>query len=76
MFVSSAAYYDPCPHNPRLLLTLSLTLRSNCARRSLHIFAASTFAGLSSFGSASIDMTDIRIFSTLCMGDHRSDALS
>jgi hypothetical protein len=52
-------------HNPKLLLTPSLTLFSNSALCSLHIFAASTFAGLSSFGSASIDITLMRIFSTL-----------
>jgi hypothetical protein len=52
-------------HNPKLLLTPFLTLLSNSALSSLHIFAASTFAGLSSFGSASIDITLMRIFSTL-----------
>lgn len=52
-------------HNPKLLLTPLLTLLSNSALSSLHIFAASTFAGLSSFGSASIDITLMRIFSTL-----------
>ena len=63
-------------YRPSDRLTPSRTLFSNSGRRSLHIFAASTFAGLSSFGSANIDMTDIRIFSTLCMGDHLSEALS
>lgn len=65
-----------CTHRPNDLLTPSRTLLSNSGRRSRHIFAASTFAGLSSLGSANIDMTEIKIFSTLCMGDHLSDALS
>lgn len=38
--------------------------------------AASTFAGLSSFGSANMDMTEIRIVSTVCTGSHLSDAFS
>jgi len=63
-------------HSPSERLTPSLTFLSKSCRLSRHIFAASTLAGLSSFGSASIDMTDIRIFSTLWIGDQRSDALS
>lgn len=51
-------------YNPSDLLTLSRTLLSKSCRLSRHILAASTFAGLSSLGSASIDMTDISIFST------------
>lgn len=38
--------------------------------------AASTFAGLSSLGSASIEITEIRIVSTVCTGNHLSDAFS
>ena len=38
--------------------------------------AASTFAGDSSFGSASIEMTLIRIVSTVWTGSHRSEACS
>jgi hypothetical protein len=34
---------------------------------------ASTLAGLSQFGSANIDTTDRRIFSTDWTGDHRSE---
>ncbi len=63
-------------HNPRLRLTSARTLFSNSGRRSLHIRAASTFAGLSSFGSAIILMTEIKIFSTLCIGLQRSEACS
>ena len=77
---SSSSLLSPFPspqnHNPKLRLTPSLTLLSNSALLSLHIFAASTFAGLSSFGSASILITLIRIFSTLCIGLHLSDAFS
>ena len=66
----------PFHHNPRLLLTSARTLFSNSGRLSLHIRAASTFAGLSSFGSAIILMTEIRIFSTLWIGLQRSEACS
>lgn len=38
--------------------------------------AASTLAGDSSFGSASIEMTEIRIVSTVCTGSQRSEAFS
>ncbi len=68
--------HNPNTYNPKLLLTPSLTLLSYPPRSSLHIFAASTFAGLSSFGSASILITLIKIFSTLWIGLHRSDACS
>lgn len=37
---------------------------------------ASTFAGDWSFGSANMDITDINILSTVCMGNQRSDAFS
>jgi hypothetical protein len=52
-------------YSPKLFLTSALTLLSNSGLLSLHILAASTFAGLSSFGSAIMLMTLIRIFSTL-----------
>lgn len=64
------------PYNPKPFLTLSFTILSYSPLFSLHIRAASTFAGLSSFGSASMLMTEMRIFSTLWMGLHRSDACS
>jgi len=38
--------------------------------------AASTFAALSSLGSASIEITDMRIVSTVCTGSQRSEAFS
>jgi hypothetical protein len=53
------------PYNPKLFLTSALTLASKSGLLSLHILAASTFAGLSSFGSAIMLITLIRIFSTL-----------
>jgi uncharacterized membrane protein len=53
-----------------------LTLRSNSDLLSLHILAASTFAGLSSFGSAIMLITLIKIFSTLWIGLQRSEACS
>lgn len=62
--------------NPRPLLTPSLTTFSNSSLRSRHIFAASTFAGLSSFGSANILITLIRIISVDWIGLHLSLALS
>lgn len=63
-------------YKPSDCLTLSLTLLSYSWRWSRHILAASTLAGLSSFGSASRFMTDSRIFSTDWMGDQRSEACS
>jgi len=62
--------------SPNIRLHPSRTLRSYSGLCSLHIFAASTFAGLSSFGSASMLITEIKIFSTLWIGDHRSEACS
>lgn len=38
--------------------------------------AASIFAGLSMFGSANMETTEIKIFSTDCTGDQRSVLLS
>lgn len=64
------------PYSPSPFLTSSRTLFSYSGLRSLQIFAASTFAGLSSFGSASMLITEIKIFSTLWIGDHRSEACS
>ncbi len=69
-------YITSPPHSPNILRHPSLTLFSYSGLLSLHILAASTLAGLSSFGSANILMTEIRIFSTLWMGDHRSEACS
>lgn len=68
--------HHACRHSPKLLLTSALTLLSNSGFRSLHILAASTFAGLSSFGSAIMLITEMRIFSTDCIGLHRSEACS
>ncbi len=42
----------------------------------LHILAASIFAGLSAFGSASMEVTDRITFSMDCTGDHRSQLCS
>lgn len=64
------------PYRPNILRTPSLTCLSYSTLCSLHIFAASTFAGLSSFGSANMLITLIKIFSTLWIGDHRSEACS
>ena len=57
-------------------LTPSRTLFSYSDLRSRHILAASTLAGLSSLGSASMLMTEMRIFSTDWIGDQRSEACS
>uniref|UniRef100_A0A6M2E4X4 Uncharacterized protein n=1 Tax=Amblyomma tuberculatum TaxID=48802 RepID=A0A6M2E4X4_9ACAR len=43
-------------------------MRLNCCLSSRHILAASTLAPLSSLGSASMETTESRIFSTLCTG--------
>lgn len=74
MYTTSLVVSPESYHSPRLLLTSRLTLSSNSGLRSRHIFAASMFAGDSSFGSAIMLMTDIKIFSTLCMGLQRSEA--
>lgn len=64
------------PHSPRDFCTSCRATRWNCSRSSRHILDASTFAPLSSLGSANILTTDSRIFSTLCTGLHRSALLS
>ena len=56
----------------RLFLTDRHAFFLNACLSSRHILAASTFAGDSVLGSASMDMTLSRIFSMLCTGDHRS----
>jgi hypothetical protein len=62
-------------HSPS---TLSLTIFLHFLRKpfgsSRHSFAASTFAGLSSLGLLNMLMTDSRIVSGVCTGDHLSDA--
>ena len=60
--------------SPRLALTLALHFFLNSFGSSLHILAASTFAGLSSFGLLSILMTLNNIVSGVWTGDHRSEA--
>jgi hypothetical protein len=59
--------------SPRLSLTFFLHLLRNSFGSSLHNLAASTFAGLSSLGLLSIEMTDSNMVSGDCTGDHRSD---
>lgn len=56
----------------RLFLTDRQAFFLNAGLSSLHILAASTLAGDSVLGSASIDMTLRRIFSMLWTGDHLS----
>lgn len=58
--------------SPKLSLTHLLALRLNSLGSSLHNLAASTFAGLSSFGLDSMEITDSRIVSGVCTGDQRS----
>lgn len=60
--------------SPKLSLTHFLTLFLNSFGSSLHSLAASTLAGLSSFGLDSIEITDRRIVSGVCTGLQRSDA--
>lgn len=64
------------PQRPSIWRTPSRTFFSYSERRSRHILAASTLAGLSSLGSASMLMTEMRIFSTDWMGLQRSEACS
>ena len=56
----------------RLFLTERQDFFLNAGLSPRHILAASTFAGDSVLGSASMDMTLSRIFSMLCTGDQRS----
>ena len=56
--------------------TFSSAMCAKLSRSSRHILAASTFAGESALGSASIEITLMRIFSTDCTGLHRSDDFS
>ena len=71
-----AGMYVKQNQSPNMRFTPSFTRFSYSPLRSRHILAASTLAGLSSLGSASMLMTEMRIFSTDWMGDHRSDACS
>lgn len=61
-----------CHSSPRLSLTIFLHLFRNSLGSSRHIFAASTFAGLSSFGELNKLITLSNIVSGLCTGDQRS----
>lgn len=63
-------------YNPNVFLTMRCAIRLNSSRFSRHILLASMLAGDSSFGSASIETTDKRIFSTDCTGLHLSELLS
>ena len=78
-------YSSPCPcfynetsirfySSPRLARTFALHLFRNSFGSSRHNLAASTFAGLSSFGLLSILMTLSSIVSGVCTGDHLSAA--
>lgn len=58
--------------SPKLSRTIFLHRRRNSFGSSLHILAASTFAGLSSLGEDSMEITLRRMVSGLCTGDHRS----
>lgn len=60
-------------HNPSDFRTDLRAISLNLARSSRYILAASTLAGLSSLGSASMETTEMRIFSIDWTGDQRSD---
>lgn len=60
--------------SPKLALTFALHRFRNSFESSLHILAASTFAGLSSFGLLSMLITLSSIVSGVCTGDHLSEA--
>ena len=63
------------PHSsPKLSRTSFWHFLLNPFGSSRHIFAASTFAGLSSLGELSMLMTDNKIVSGLCTGVHLSAA--
>ncbi len=56
----------------RVCRTCCMAIRLNCLRSSLYILAASTLAGLSTLGSASMLITERRMLWTLCTGLQRS----
>lgn len=60
--------------NSKLSLTHFLTRFLNSGVLSRHNDAASTFAGDSSFGLESMDITESRMVSGVCTGDQRSEA--
>lgn len=68
--------YSSYEQSSWLFRTQRATFRLNSGYDSRHSLAASTLAGDSSFGSASIDITDIKIVSTVWTGSQRSDAFS
>eukprot|EP00300_Choanocystis_sp_HF-7_P009368 c16395_g1_i2.p1 GENE.c16395_g1_i2~~c16395_g1_i2.p1 ORF type:complete len:151 (-),score=9.22 c16395_g1_i2:62-514(-) len=65
---SPSTYYDQPMERSMVVRTFSRKAWRS-VRKTL---AASMLAGDSSFGAASMDMTDRRIFSTDCTGDQRS----
>lgn len=66
---------DQRPYSsPRLSRTHLRTRFLNSLGSSRHRRAASTFAGLSSFGLDSMEITERRIVSGVCTGDQRSAA--
>ena len=66
----------PSYSSPKLALTFARHRFRNSFVSSLHSLAASTFAGLSSFGLLSMLITLRRIVSGVCTGDQRSEAAS
>lgn len=64
----------PTYSSPRLALTFPRHFLLKPFSSSLHILAASTFAGLSSFGLLSMLITLSSIVSGVCTGDQRSEA--
>lgn len=69
MHIVFAAY-----SSPRLALTFALHRFLNSFVSSRHNRAASTLAGLSSFGLLSMLITLRRMVSGVCTGDQRSEA--
>ena len=65
-----AAYYSNS--SKREASTVAMTASSYASRSSRYCTAASTLAGESMFGSASMLITLTSTLSTLCAGDHRS----
>ncbi len=62
-----------CRHSsPKLARTFALHFLRKAFSSSLHILAASTFAGLSSLGLLSMEMTLSKMVSGVCTGDHLS----
>src|ERR1700712_4723687 len=71
-YTNSLDQAPPDRHASRLSLTHLRVRLLNSLGSSLHCFAASIFAGLSSFGLLSMLLTESKMDEGVCTGDQRS----